>query len=84
MTINVEVRKTGNENNVSLLRKFTKRVQSAGILPKVRSNRYSTRNISENVKKKKTLKVIKRREEVAEMIKMGKLVPNTKRRGRGR
>ena len=71
--INAEVQKTGNENNVNLIRRFTKRVQGAGILPRVRSLRYATRQVSKYVKKKKTLKVIRRREEVNELIKMGKM-----------
>ncbi|OHA89142.1 MAG: hypothetical protein A2653_02955 [Candidatus Zambryskibacteria bacterium RIFCSPHIGHO2_01_FULL_43_25] len=79
MAINVEIKKTGNENNISILRKFSKRVQSAGLLQKVRSKRYSERNMSEAVKKKKALKSIKRREEIAMMIKMGKIIPNAKR-----
>ena len=76
--INAEVIKTGNENNLNLIRRFTKRVQGSGILPKVRSIRYSTRKQSEYVKKKKTLKIIKRREKVFEMIKMGKMVEYTR------
>lgn len=71
--INSEVVRTGNENNLNLIRRFTKRVQGSGVLPRVRSIRYSTRKLSEYVKKKKTLKVLKRREEVAELIKMGKM-----------
>jgi len=71
--INVEVTKTGNENSLNLIRRFTKKVQGSGVLPRVRSLRYATRKASEYVKKKKTLKVLKRREEVAELIKMGKM-----------
>jgi hypothetical protein len=71
--INAEVIKTGNENNLNLIRRFTKKVQGSGVLPRVRSIRYSARKASEYVKKKKTLKVIKRREEVSELIKMGKM-----------
>lgn len=72
-TVNAEVVKAGNENSVNLIRRFTKRVQGSGVLPRVRSLRYSTRKQSEYVKKKKTLKVLKRREEVADLIKMGKM-----------
>ena len=71
--LNVEVVKTGNENNVNLIRRFTKKVQGSGVLPRVRSKRYSLRKASEYVKKKKTLKVLRRREEVAELIKLGKM-----------
>ena len=71
--INVEVEKNNNENNLSLLRRFTKRVQGSGILPRVRSIRYDTRKLSAYKTKMKTLKAIKRRKEVAELIKMGKM-----------
>lgn len=71
--INAEVIKTGNENNLNLIRRFTKRVQGSGVLPRVRSKRYATRKASEYVKQKKTLKTIRRREEIAELIKMGKM-----------
>ncbi len=79
--INAEVVRTGSENNLNLIRRFTKKVQGSGVLPRVRSIRYATRNQSEYVKQKKTLKVLKRREEVAELIKMGKMSEYT---GRGR
>jgi hypothetical protein len=71
--INAEVVKAGTENNVNLIRRFTKRVQSSGVLPRVRSIRYSTRKASKYVKKKKTLKVLKKRTEIAELIKLGKM-----------
>ncbi len=73
MSINVEVVKSGNENNLNLIRRFTKRVQGSGVLPRVRSIRYATRKQSEYVKKKKTLKVLKRRTEVAELVRLGKM-----------
>lgn len=78
LMINAEVVKTGNENNLNLIRRFTKKVQGSGVLPRVRSIRYSTRKASEYVKQKKTLKVLKRREEVAELIKMGKMSEYTR------
>lgn len=71
--INAEVLKGGNESNVNLIRRFTKKVQGSGVLPRVRSIRYSQRKASEYVKKKKTLKVLKRREEIAELMRMGKM-----------
>ena len=77
--INAEVTKAGNENNLNLIRRFTKKVQGSGVLSRVRSIRYSTRKASEYVKKKKTLKVLKRREEVAELIKLGKMPEYTPR-----
>jgi ribosomal protein S21 len=76
--INAEVVKNNNENNLNLIRRFTKKVQGSGVLPRVRSIRYATRKQSEYVKKKKTLKVLKRRAEVDELIKMGKMVEFTR------
>ena len=63
---------------MNLIRRFTKRVQGSGVLPRVRSIRYSSRKASEYVKNKKTLKVLKRRNEVTELIKLGKMVENTR------
>jgi hypothetical protein len=57
--INAEVVKNNNENNLNLIRRFTKKVQGY-------------------VKKKKTLKVLKRRAEVDELIKMGKMTEFTR------
>ncbi|MBU6431366.1 MAG: 30S ribosomal protein S21 [Patescibacteria group bacterium] len=71
--INVEVEKNNNENNISLLRRFTRRVQGAGILPKIRSIRYQERKLSKYKIKMKALESIKRRKEREELIKMGKM-----------
>ena len=72
-TVNVEVVKGPNENNLSVLRRFSKRVQGSGVLPRVRSKRYSERNKSENVRRAKTLTRLKKKAEIAELIKLGKI-----------
>lgn len=77
MATNVEVVKAGTENSMGVLRRFTKRVQGAGILPRVRSLRYKNRNQSRNTVKKKTLKRISRRKEVDLLIKLGKMAEKT-------
>ena len=82
MSINVEVAKNANENNLSLIRRFTKRVQGSGILPRLRGIRYSKRKLSEYVKKKKTLSRIEEQGKTAELIKMGKISPRISRSGR--
>lgn len=71
-SVNIEVQKGPNENNLSVLRRFTKRVQAAGILPRVRSKRYSERDKSDNVKRAKTLEYLKKKEVISELIKLGK------------
>lgn len=71
--INIEVEKGPNENNLGVLRRFTKKVQASGILPRVRSKRYSERDKSENVKRAKTIEYLKRKEMINELMKMGKM-----------
>ncbi len=71
--INAEVTRNGNENNVNLIRRFTKKVQASGVLPRVRGIRYASRKASEYVKQKKTLKTLRKREEISELIRMGKM-----------
>ncbi|MBX4199150.1 hypothetical protein KW800_02680 [Candidatus Parcubacteria bacterium] len=70
---NVEVVKGPNENNLSVLRRFQKRVQGSGVLMKVRSKRYSERVKSENVKRAKTLAYLKKKDEMNELVKLGKV-----------
>ncbi|HZS42743.1 MAG TPA: hypothetical protein VFA52_00810 [Candidatus Paceibacterota bacterium] len=82
--INVEVSRNNNENNATLIRKFTRRVQEAGILNRVRSLRYSQRTTSPYVRKKKALKSLRKREEINEMIKLGKIRPRETHMGSGR
>lgn len=78
--INVAVEKTSSENGISLIKRFTKRVQGAGILPRVRKLRAHTRKQSQLAKKKRALKSIKNREELQKLIKLGKAPLNPRRR----
>jgi len=77
-SVNIEVVKGQNENNLSVLRRFTKRVQGAGILPRVRSKRYSERVKSTNVRRAKTLDYLKKKEVTAELVKLGKVAEVSK------
>ncbi len=79
VTTNVEVVRNGTENPLGLLRRFTKRVQGAGILPRVRGIRYHERTLSSYKRKMKTLEGIKRREDRDEQIKLGKINPDLPR-----
>lgn len=81
MATNVEINKKGKENNMSVLKRFQRRVQESGIIPRMRSIRYAERNRSEFVQKKSKLARIARKEEIQKMIKHGKM---PERRGRGR
>lgn len=80
---NVQIEKASGENNASVMRRFTKRVQSAKIVQKVRGMRYYEREKSRTMRKKSTLKMLGKRTAILELAKMGKL-PETKARGRRR
>ena len=79
MAINAEVQKMDAETSVNLIRRFTKRVQGAGLIQRMRGRRYYSRVKSPEVRRKQTLKVISRRENVQELIKLGKMVERTTR-----
>ena len=74
MNVNTEVTKNDGESAVNLIRRFSKRVQGAQIIQTLRGRRYYVRMKSQQVKRKHTLKVIKRREAVQELIKLGKMI----------
>lgn len=84
MTVNAEVQKNEGESAVNLIRRFSKRVQGAQVIPRMRGRRYYARIKSGNVVRKQTLKVLKRREEVQELIKLGKMEVRTTRGPRRR
>jgi hypothetical protein len=71
--INVEVSRNSHENATSLIRRFTKKVQGSGVLPRVRGIRYAERQLSHYKTKQKTLKSLRRKAEVTELIKLGKM-----------
>ena len=73
MATNVEVEKNNNESSANVIRRFTKRVQGAGIVPKVRSGRYYSRNKSKNVQRTAKLKKLGKREAYEKLIKLGKV-----------
>ncbi len=79
MAINVEITRNGTENSAGVIRRFTKRVQGSGILPRVRSLRYNQRVLSSYKTKVKTLKSIARKAEIQELIKLGKMQEKTSR-----
>ncbi len=69
----IEVRKNPNENNGSLLRRFSRRIQESGIIRKVKGERYATRSESKLKVKKSALKRMERRREIEKLKKWGKM-----------
>ena len=77
--INAEVQKSGTESALSVIRKFSRKVQGTGLIQTVRKGRYYARNTSKTVSKKKALKRITRYQTRQELIKEGKLVEEVKK-----
>lgn len=73
MAINVEVQKNPNESTSNLVRRFTKRLQNAGIVPKTRNSRYYERVKSRNSSRKERLRSLGRKEKYEELVKLGKV-----------
>lgn len=80
--INVEISRNPNENAISLLRRFSRKVQSSGVIGRKRSIRYSGRTQSPYKVKQKALKAIKRKSDLAELVKQGKAPVKPERGGR--
>lgn len=69
----IEVSKNANENNASLVRRFSRRVQESNIIQKVKNSRYNKRKESKLTVKKGALKVLTRRKEIEKLRKLGKI-----------
>ncbi|MEN9920226.1 MAG: hypothetical protein RL538_119 [Candidatus Parcubacteria bacterium] len=80
MATNVQVVKNNNESSANVIRRFTKRVQGAGIIPKVRGGRYFTRIKSSNVQRFAKLKKLAKRDNYEKMVKLGKVAEHRSRR----
>jgi ribosomal protein S21 len=72
-TTNVEVKKTGHENAMSLIRRFSRKMQETGIIQKVKGSRYSERDMSKLAQKNMALRKLARRKEVERLKKLGKM-----------
>lgn len=73
MATNVQVTKNANESSANVIRRFTKRVQGAGIVPKVRKGRYHTRIKSSNVRRAAKLKKLVKAVSYEKLVKLGKV-----------
>ncbi len=69
----IEIKKNPNENNASVLRRFSRKIQESGIIQKVKGSRYNERKESKLKTKKSTLKRLGRRKEIEKLRKLGKV-----------
>ena len=82
MAVNVSVVKNGTENSMSLIRRFTKRVQGSGIVRRVKGDRYRLRKQSQGKRRASALVRVEKREKKNEMEKLGLVVETPRRGGR--
>ena len=73
MPVNVQVEKNQNESSANVIRRFTKRVQNAGIVRRMRDNRYYKRDKSANVRREARLKKLAKKNEYERLYKLGKV-----------
>ena len=74
----IEVKKATNESNMTLIRRFSRRVQEAGIIRTVKGQRYNERAPSKLDRKTSALNRMKRGKEIERLKKLGKWVEQTK------
>ena len=77
----IEVNKNANENNMNLIRRFTRKVQESGIIQKVKSKRYNQRTESKIKIKAATLKRLASRKKYEKLFKLGKATKTFKKKG---
>ncbi len=77
----IEVKKAANENNITLVRRFSRRVQEAGIIIAVKGRRYAERTPSKLTRKTGALNRLARRQEIERLKKLGKWTEKPTRRG---
>lgn len=73
MAKNVEVERNNNESSANLIRRFTKRMQGSGVVPKARSSRFFNRIKSDDVRKEARLKKLDKKAKYEELLKLGKI-----------
>ena len=80
MATNVQVTKNQNESSANVIRRFTKRMQGSGIIPRMRKIRYHARIKSDNVRREARLKKLAKKEVYEKDLKLGKIQERVGRR----
>lgn len=81
MAINVSVVKHGTESSMSLVRRFSKRVLGAGIVRRVKSNRYKLRDESRGKRRTSALRRVVKHQKTEEKERLGLVEPRQPRGG---
>ena len=75
MGINVSVVKNGSESSMSVVRRFSKRVLGAGIIRRVKGNRYKLREESRGKRRTSALRRVAKHSKAEEMERLGLVNP---------
>lgn len=78
----IEVRRGKSESAASLIRRFSRRAQGLGLVREMRDRRYFDRALSKNVEHKRAMISKVRRENYNELVKLGKIDPAARTKGR--
>ena len=73
MVTRIEITRKGNENTMSVLRKFTRKVRNGGFLMTVRKGRYFQRKDSALRTKESALNRLEKGKEYTRLYKLGKI-----------
>jgi hypothetical protein len=84
MAKNVETKSKPNENPLSLIRRFSRSVQQANVINRVKGAAYKGKNESAYEKKKKKLHGLAKKKEYERLYKLGKLTNKKGRKGHRR
>lgn len=72
-TTNIELKRNVHENAISLIRRFSRKMQESQIIQKVKGKRYNERPLSKLGEKNLMIKKLARRVEVERLKKLGKM-----------
>lgn len=78
----IEVKRGKSESASSLIRRFSRRAQGLGLVREMRDRRYFDRALSKNVEHKRAMISKERRENYNELVKLGKIDPAARTKGR--
>ncbi|MES2224476.1 MAG: hypothetical protein V4478_00650 [Patescibacteria group bacterium] len=70
---NVEIKRNGTENALGVIRRFSRKMQESGIIPKVKGERYAVRPLSKLAQKNLKVKRLARGVEIEKLKKLGKM-----------
>lgn len=71
----IVVKRKSKEQVPVLMKRFTRKVHSSGIVQHAKKRRFATRNISKTVKKDFALKLLRKKAETRKLYRLGLLKP---------